>query len=417
MKTLIALPERETPEWWMEREQGGPVVPDKVMGREALFSRLVEPYEAVAVHSGIGYDIYPWDWLPALRRLQPQARILVALDETAADSFFMEAICRLADSHSFTVVPAGKDGRGIYEAFVSFIGGSQAVAELNRQPPGAVKGTVVTVWSTASKDGATTIALNTALALASHGGAIRVGLIDANLRNPEVMARFNVSDAGIASFAIRSKLQTQQLRPEELVGACVKYRQRLPLFILPGSPRRDTAQDVTPEMMTHLIAAARQAFDVTVVDVNSYPDNAATICAVREADHRWLVTQNRYASYRKSWGEWYACYWAYCGLAPKDVSLIVNRACEGDKPERIADYLRMRLAAVVPNVPGGLGLESADQGFPLYDRPGAEPFTASIDALAAALCPQEEGAAGHAELAAASRSKLGWLHRFAAKFG
>lgn len=415
MRTLIAYPDSETPEQGLEREQAWSVAPDKVTGREAMFSRLAEPYDAIAVHSGIGYDAYPWDWMPALRRLQPQARIMVALDETVSDSFMMEAICRLADALSFAVLPAGIEGRSRIEAFVSFLQG-EAVRESYRQEPGAVNGAVVTVWGAASKDGATTVALNTALALASRGG-IRVGLIDANLRNPEVKARLNVNDPGMASFVIRSKLQTQRLRPEELVGACIRYRQRLPLYILPGSPRRDTAQDVTPEMMTHLIAAARQAFDVTFIDVNSYPDNAATICAVREADHRWLVTQNRYASYRTSWGEWYACFWSYCGLAPKDVSLIVNRSYDGDRPERIADYLGMRLAAAVPNVLGGLGLASADEGVPLYDRPGAEPFTASIDGLAAQLDGQDEAMSAGAAPVTAVRPKISWLHRFAAKFG
>ncbi|WP_159885214.1 AAA family ATPase [Paenibacillus puerhi] len=390
-----------------------------VTTREALLARLDKPLAAIAVHAGIWYDRFPWEWMPMLRRKQPDARLMVALDESVYDSFMMEAVYRLGEALDIAVLPAGASRQKIIETFREFVRSGAmtdtADAEQGRAGAGGT-GSVIAVWSAAAKDGATTTAVNTALALAAKG-KLSIGLLDVNLRNPEVHSYLNLDTNGAAAFALRAKLQTQRLTREELLGACRLYRQRGAFHVLPGSPRRDMAGDMTPEMMEHLIAAARSAFDVTLLDVSGCPDNAATISAVREADQRWLVVQNKYASYRTAWGEWFACFWSYCGLAPKDISLIVNRSVQADRPERIADYLGMPLAAALPNVPGGLGLRAADEGVPLYGRPEAAAFSEQIDRLAAALCPQDEAHPVRASSHIQSGLKRGWLDRLTARFG
>ncbi|WP_281889657.1 hypothetical protein [Paenibacillus sp. YYML68] len=390
--------------------------PEYVCGREALSTRIEQPYEALVVHSALWSEHYPWDWMRQVRRLQPIARIAVVLDAEVYDSFMLEAICRLANSLSMTTVPAGLHRQQLVDALYSFLLGSEPSSRPHQLGLKAA-GQLVAVWSAASQDGATTIAMSAALAAAARSG-LRVGLLDGNLRNPELRARFALRSQADSSLMLRSKLQTQRLLPDELRQACSRYRNQPELYILPGSPRRDTALDLSPDMMEHLLAVSRSAFDLTFVDVSTCPDNAATICAVREADRRLLVTQNRYASYRTSWGEWHASYWAYCGLSPADVELVVNRCLPGEKPERVAQYLNMKLAAAVPNVPGGVGITSADEGIPLYGMPQADSFAEAIDRLAMQLLPSavdERLQLDQPQVAGAR--KTGWLTRLSAMLG
>lgn len=380
-----------------------------IRSKELVFSRLEEPFESVLVHTGVFYDVYPWEWMQKLSRSQPQAQVAIALDTSVYDSFFLEAIGRMADLLHYRTVPIGLTGDGMLEAFAAVVIGDR------KDSPGHRGGSVTAVWSAASKDGATTIAVSAALSLAASSG-LNIGLIDGNLHNPEIRSFLNLADPDHNGFKLRPKLQTQTLTAGDLIDACVSYRKIPNLHILTGSRRRDTALDVTPEMMTHLLQTARAAFDITIVDLNSYPDNAATVCTVREADHRWLVVQNNYASFQMSWGEWYECYWKYAGLVPEDVSLILNRTAADDKPERIAALLRMPLAAAVPNLEGGLGRKAVHEGNPLYLSSGTESFTAQIDGLAARLAPKNEqnGAAPAGE---AIRRRGGLLQRWTALFG
>ncbi|MCL6457959.1 MAG: hypothetical protein K6T85_08130, partial [Gorillibacterium sp.] len=149
--------------------------------------------------------------------------------------------------------------------------------------------------------------------------------------------------------------------------------------------RRESAADITPEMINHLLTTARRTFDLTFLDLNGYPDNAATVCGVRNADIRLLVARPRFDSYRLGWGEWYDCYWKYCGLQPRDIQLVMNRTVSPRDASKAADYLGMPLAGVIPEVPGDLGWKSVDEGLPLYDQAGAESFTHAIHMLASSF--------------------------------
>ncbi|WP_426451466.1 AAA family ATPase [Paenibacillus sp. S-38] len=413
IRILAGLPAIELAERWKSKlAAAGESDVINAYGAEVLLSRLRESFHHIVVHSGLFYDRYPWEWMEEIRRVQPHAEVTVVLDEGVYDSFGLEAVCRLAAALGYRTVPAGSREEEMLDDLAAIVTGRRAEPAAAREG----KGLVAAVWPTASKDGATTIAMNTALALAS-AGRLQVGLIDANLRNPEIRPHLNLMDRGQSHFKLRPKMQTGTLQVDELLEGCTTYRSMPGLHILTGSPRRDTAQDMTPDMMGGLLEAARRAFDITIVDVNAYPDNAATVCTVREADVRWLVTQNNYASYQTSWNEWYNCYWRYCGLQPSDISLIVNRCAEDDKPERIADVLGMPLAGAVPNVGDGLGLQSVHEGVPLYLRPKAEAFSEAVGRLSALLAP---GAAAepalHAKPAAVPRLAR-WAARFTAMFG
>jgi pilus assembly protein CpaE len=235
-----------------------------------------------------------------------------------------------------------------------------------------------------------------ALALATHS-PLKIGYLDLNLKNPSVGTYLNLAESDKSNIRIRPLLQTQALSPAGLLDACIGYRRVKRLFILPGTARRETASDVTPEMINHLLTVARQTFDLTLLDLSGYPDNAATVCGVRGADIRLLTARPQFDSYRTGWGDWYDCYWKYCGLAPQEIALVMNRTTVHKDAINAADYLGMTLWGTLPDAPVGLGLRAVDEGQPLYYQAGAESFVAAIHDLAGRLAGETGVAFGFPE--------------------
>lgn len=332
---------------------------------EFLF-QLASDYDVVCADAGLFTDLYPWVWVDEIKRVATRALVYIALDTDAYDSTMISIIEKLALDYDFTILSAQiSSEKTAYEFAKNILGFERSQAQY------AEGGKFITVLPASASDGASTIALNTALAIASNTN-LRVGLIDGNLKNPSLRSHLNISDRIKSNFQIRAKMQTGTLDPSTLQAASVVHKKFSNLYVLPGSHRRETASDVTPEMIYHLMSVARQTFHITIMDVSSFADNAATICGVRYADERWLVSQPIYTSYRISWKEWLECYWRLCGLSSKDFKLVINRIQENDSLEDMINYLDMDVAGKIPNVGGGLGVKSIHDGIPLYLQTGSQ---------------------------------------------
>ncbi|WP_274361865.1 AAA family ATPase [Paenibacillus thermotolerans] len=349
--------------------------------RTGLFEALEGTFELVIVHAGIFGQMYPWEWIPLLRDKQSAASITVIPDGSLYDSLWLEVLYRLGDDFFIRVAPLGSNAKSLLAELSSNDRDPASAAVVG----GSGRGIVAALWSAANKDGATTVAVNAAVMLA-RSSQLNVGLLDLNLKNPEIKYGLQLKDLHRSNLLLRPKLHTGTLAASDLLDACQQYRKTPRLHILAGSHRRDTAGDVTPGMVEHLLETCRAVFDVTIADVSAFPDNAATVCAVKNADMKWLVAQQDFASHRLSWTEWYECYWKYIGLHPQDISLVLNRyAGGGESPEKIAGILGMKLACSLPNATGWAGPRESLEGPLFIDLPGADSFADGIRQLASRL--------------------------------
>jgi len=337
-------------------------------------------YDRIVLHTELVADMYPWEWIGMLNGIGDGRNVVIVATEVVYDSLWMEVTARLSAEAGLVVVPGDLGIRDTASAVLRALVEGERSEEERTSP-----GIVLAVWSAACKDGATTVALNTALALARQT-KLRIGLFDMNLKNPELRIMLQLPDPGFSNMSLRPKLQTGSLRTHELWNATLPFRRADNLRILPGTFRRDTAADVSPEMMETLLETSRNVFDVTVLDLSSYPDNAATVCGVRRSDLRWLVAGNRKTSYLWSWSEWYECYWKLCGISPSEIGLVLNRyEPNGEEAERAARSINMPLAGVVPNAKGAAGVRAAETGKPLLDATEDAEFSAGIQSLAGRL--------------------------------
>ncbi|WP_438432545.1 AAA family ATPase [Gorillibacterium sp. sgz500922] len=375
MKLLIGTSHPEAYLRFGDSSQGRLQAVTVSTAEQALF-RLSESFDHAAFELQLFADWYPWEVIRELSKQRgPHTSITLIPDDKVYDSLYLEVLGRLADSAGIALLP---------QALTPQEGAALLLERLTDSPtvPRTGQGKVVAVWSAGSRDGASTVVANTALLLASQTG-LRVGLLDLNLKNPTLSANLNLETGGKSNVRLRPRLQTRTLTPEELRAGCIPLPRMKQALVLPGTPRRDSAGDCTPEMIDHLLTAARSAFDVTLLDLNGYPDNAATVCGVRGADLRWLVATPRFDSYRTSWTEWYNSYWKFCGLSPEDIGLVLNRAAAKGEANAAATFLEMPLAAELPELPGEHARRAVDEGVPFHEQTGAEPFREALAPLAA----------------------------------
>jgi len=380
MKILAALSDSQQNNYLFElAKKAVDVQVVMVHSYEQLITKLDGVYERIVIHCELFAGAYPWDWMTELKLRQPHTKVMIALSMKVYDSIYNDVIMRLAADYEFVIIPLGLTERELMEKFIESL--------LLNQPELPVRnGTLIAVKSAAPKDGATTVAVSTALCLAKTTN-LSIGLLDLNLKSPDIKDNFNIAQAGKNLFSLRPQYSTNSLKSVDILEHCHTYKGINNLHLLLGSHRRDTAGDLTMEQTKCLLDAAKRTFDIVIADVHTFPDNAATVCAIKHADERWIVAQPSYASFKSSWADWYECFWRHCGLEKKDFTLIVNRSNSNHaiKVSGIGAELGIRIEGVISNVVGGMGLRAVNEGIPLFLTENNALFAKEINMMSAQL--------------------------------
>jgi pilus assembly protein CpaE len=336
-------------------------------------------YDSIVVHCELFPHVFPWDWMVDLRIRHPLAKVIVILSSQTYDSIFNDVIIRIAADCDFRIIPLGLSEQEVADKLTADLFGIQPKSPIK-------KGRLIAVMSASSKDGATTIAVNLALSLAKST-PLTIGLLDLNLKSPDVKDNMNIINAGKSLFSLRPQYSAGAVTSKDILDHCYTYKGFKNLKLLLGSHRRDTAGDLTIEQMKVLLDAAQQAFDIVIVDVHTFPDNAATVYAMKHADERLLVAQPNYVSFKSSWADWYDCFWRHCGLEKSDFSLVVNRSDPGSeiKPSGMEADLGIKLLGVIANISGGVGIKAVNEGVPLLFADNNGTFPKEIHTLGAKL--------------------------------
>lgn len=144
------------------------------------------------------------------------------------------------------------------------------------------QGQVVAVHGAKGGVGATTVAVNLAIAtrLASRA---RVALVDANLYSGDVAASLNLmSRSNLADLTPHLK----ELDQEFLERAAVRHSSGLHTFLAPDDFVR--AQIISGEQVARVLKVMREHYDYIIVDTCSLPD-PVTSAALDEADRILLI--------------------------------------------------------------------------------------------------------------------------------
>lgn len=336
-------------------------------------------YECVMVQQELFQNELPWQWMSTVRE-HFSGDIWIALGEE--DSIYREIIRRVSLDLQISLIPSPYTERELLEAIQQ---------RIYKEPakPNKVEGKIITFSSAKSGDGATTLAISTAISLAKYSEQ-KIGLLDLNLWSPEIADQLSLSkEKGLP--VIQADSASQTLDSFVLEKACETLKHLDNLYILSGINRREWADKITLDEIDFLLETARQTFDVVVVDVHTFPNNAATIQSMKKADDRYIVVQPNVLSYQSSWHDWYYNVWEHMDFGEKDFSAIVNRSTNV-LTLQIEKSMGSKIIAKIRNIPRGEGIKSVNQGTPIYFNQSdvIDPFRDDIHTLASEIAKKHD---------------------------
>ena len=252
----------------------------------------------------------------------------------------------------------------------------------------------------ARADGATTVAVGLAAALATRS---RTLLVDLNLDNPEVATILDL-DPEVGIYDLAYKAQLAPVDRDELEQH-TGYRDRI--AVLPGVSHKDDVGRITPHFLTGLLEAAARRYENVVIDLGRTPE----LLAAADEGMRlvWVVTptpRGTAALERRYWeAERGGAAWL------KRPALVVNRYGErafvGFERYAAGEY-ELSTAGTIPDAPDywtrvdlqhsveALNIAETHTADPRYEKhhgPQALATRRAFEALAESLAPIELAAA------------------------
>lgn len=200
--------------------------------------------------------------------------------------------------------------------------------------------------------GTSLTAFGTAYRIAALTGR-RVGYLCLNLKSAKTHLYLGVDNPDITLDGLRPELRAGTLTADKLRQYAFRSPMLGGLNVLFGNMAREQAEYYEPDDMLQLLAASREAFDLTIADVSAYWDNAATVCAMREADDRFLVTTENLSHFQEDVHRWTGQVGSLFGIMPEQFQLVLlqgtHRSTGGFRVKEIrketgcTDFTELRL--------------------------------------------------------------------------
>ncbi len=271
----------------------------------------------------------------------------------------MAAIRRVYETRPATVIPQvvdnGKRGDGS--------GGSAPE-----------QGQIITVYSPKGGAGCTTLAINTAVALARKG--YKTALVDTSLQFGDISVSLNMRPVTTIIDLID---RLGELDADLVSSVMLKHSSDLRVLLAP--PRPEMADLITAEQMEALLRRLSQLFDFVFVDTPSSL-NDVTLATLDVANRILLVTQQSLSSLTST--RRFFDLVSELNYDLNKVMLVVNRTSDkfGISPKDVAEALKRPVMATV-DLDEFVATSSADRGVALVSsNTKRSPLTSSLLKLA-----------------------------------
>ncbi|RKN71849.1 AAA family ATPase [Paenibacillus ginsengarvi] len=182
--------------------------------------------------------------------------------------------------------------------------------------------------------GTTFVAFGAAVGLACRTER-SVAYICLNLKSSKLHRYIGIEKPEGSLDHLRAEIRSQSLRPERLRSYCEAVKGVPNLRVLFGNQLREQAEFFTAEDIEHLLQTAKRAFDLCIVEVNAYWDNAATVCSLLGADSRIMVTTPELTHFQEDANRWLRGLCPVIGLDAESFDLILTQSDKSGGPAGI----------------------------------------------------------------------------------
>ncbi|MCY9666017.1 hypothetical protein M5X11_13760 [Paenibacillus alginolyticus] len=255
------------------------------------------------------------EFLEELQQQYSGLKIIVLLSNYH-DASINEKYLKMCKLMKLDYVQPGRSTAVIADDIRAWVDGS-GVDHTNQQSSGKL----ITFIGSTPNIGTTLASFGVAHALAQET-SMKVGYMCLNLKSSKLHRYLGRDEHVFTLDGLRAELKAQSLTPERLQQVCDKPKEAHGLHILYGNMLREQAEFFTPSEIIHLLRVARATFDVCIIEVSAYWDNAATVCGLLEADSKIVVTTADIAHFQEDFSRWIRQVGAVFGLQPDGFELM-----------------------------------------------------------------------------------------------
>ncbi|MDF2668669.1 MAG: hypothetical protein K0R67_975 [Paenibacillus sp.] len=257
------------------------------------------------------------DYTESLRERQPDIQISVLLSDRH-DRFLNERWMKTCLAKGYFWISPHRTKEMIIQQLHEHVSGSPA---LTRETCSKL---MVFIGSTPNI-GTTLVSFGAAVELARET-THRIGYICLNLKSSKLHRYLGNERPAYTLDQLRAELRSQSLTREKLLQTSETLRGVPNLHVLYGNMLREQAEYYRPEDVAHLLKVALSTFEVCVVEVSAYWDNAGTLGGLLEADSKYLVTTRELAHFQEDTNRWLHNLSQSFGMTPGGFDLIVTQA-------------------------------------------------------------------------------------------
>lgn len=260
------------------------------------------------------------EWVEISKEAAPSTEIILLLSNHHEASI-NEKYRKMCSAREVDFIPPGRGVSAITEQIRRMIAFEDRASPWKNDTN---SGKIITFVGSTPNIGTTVISFAAAYALAASTKD-KIGYLCLNLKSSKLHLYLGREEPISTLDRIRAELKAQSLTKERLLRYCDIHREAPNLHILYGNQLREQSEFFAAEEIDCLLRIARASFDLCVVEVNAYWDNAATVCGVLEADSRIVVTTGDLAHFQEDMNRWIRGVGSAFGLEPHSFELIATQ--------------------------------------------------------------------------------------------
>jgi MinD-like ATPase involved in chromosome partitioning or flagellar assembly len=255
------------------------------------------------------------EFLEGMQGQEPTTKIIVLLSNYH-DASINEKYVKMCKLMKLDYILPGRSTAVIADEIRAWVDGANG-----GQSSLALSGKLITFVGSTPNIGTTLASYGVACLLAMETSK-KVGYLCLNLKSSKLHRYLGREEHPFTLDGLRAELKAQSLTPERLLHVCDKPKEAHGLHVLYGNMLREQAEFFTPSEIIHLLRVARGAFDICIIEVSAYWDNAATVSGLLEADSKIVVTTGDIAHFQEDFSRWIRQVGSVFGLQPDAFELM-----------------------------------------------------------------------------------------------
>ncbi len=172
--------------------------------------------------------------------------------------------------------------------------------------------------------GTTVVSFGTSFQIAKQTDK-EIAYICLNLKSSKIHRYLGIDQPFTTLDGIRAEIKSHGLTEERMKQYCEKLKDQPNLYVLFGNMIREQAEYYTMDDIDYLLTILSATFDLCIVEVNAYWDNAATISSLMYADTKIILSTTKLVDFQEDLNRWLKSLSPVFDIEPHHFDLFITQ--------------------------------------------------------------------------------------------